>query len=120
MSYNPNNVFAKILRADLPCDFILEDSFFMAFHDLHPKAPIHALVIPKGPYCDVHDFHTHASTDEIIGFYRGVSAVIKHLDLEEKGCRLISNMKEHGQQDVPHYHMHILAGRPLGAKIVAS
>lgn len=118
MTYDSNNIFAKILRGEIPCEKILEDDFFLAFNDKFPKAPVHVLVIPKGAYLDIFDFNTRASTAELEGFYRGLSKTIEHLDLCPKGCRIISNMGEHGQQEVPHYHVHILAGKRLGAKIV--
>lgn len=119
VTYDPNNIFAKILRGEIPCEKLLEDDFFMVFEDKFPKAPIHALVIPKGYYKDVFDFNNNASSAELEGFYRGISQTISHLGLCSTGCRIISNMGDHGQQEVMHYHVHILAGKRLGAKIVA-
>lgn len=116
--YDQNNIFAKILRNDIPCQIIYEDVYCLSFRDIFPQAPIHVLVIPKGPYQDFEDFHLNASDSEILGFYKGVQYVIGLLDLE-KGYRLITNKGELGWQTVPHYHVHILSGRPLGGKVVA-
>jgi diadenosine tetraphosphate (Ap4A) HIT family hydrolase len=118
MEYNPTNVFARILNGEISCDKIAEGEHFLAFEDLYPKAPVHILIIPKGPYIDAHHFHTNASDAEIIGFYKGVSKVIESQGLEEKGFRLIANAGEHGQQEVFHYHVHLVGGRKLGAKVV--
>lgn len=111
MTYDHNNVFAKILRHEIKTSFILEDKYFASFNDLCPKAPIHVLVIPKGDYTDIYDFNAHANPQEIIGFYKGVSQTIKQLGLLEHGLRVISNMKDWGQQEVMHYHLHILSGK---------
>jgi diadenosine tetraphosphate (Ap4A) HIT family hydrolase len=119
MPYNHANIFARIIKGEIPCNKMAEGPYFLAFHDLHPKAPVHVLVIPKGPYVDAHHFHTTAPEHAILGFYKGISQTIAELGVAEKGYRLISNAGEHGQQEVPHYHVHILAGRQLGAQIVA-
>lgn len=113
MSYNPNNIFAKILKKEIPCQSIYEDEYALAFHDIQPKAPIHVLVIPKGNYENFHNFSGNASDEEITGFYRAVARVIDGLPLE-KGYRIISNFNTFGGQEVPHFHVHILGGRTLG------
>jgi diadenosine tetraphosphate (Ap4A) HIT family hydrolase len=117
MSYNPSNIFARILRGEIPCKEILKDTTFLAFYDITPKAPIHALVIPTGAYSDAYDFHKNASDQEVIGFYRGVAQVIDRLGLYDSGFRQISNCGINGGQEVPHYHVHLLGGSKLGAMI---
>lgn len=110
MSYDTFNIFARILREELPCKKIAEDEYFLSFHTITPLAPIHALVIPKGPFTDAQDFNLNASNDQIIGFYKGMAKVIEILDLYKTGFRQISNCGINGGQEVPHYHMHILGG----------
>lgn len=117
--YDQNNIFAKILRKDISCQLVYEDEFCLSFHDIFPQAPVHVLVIPKGEYQDFEDFHQHATATDVIGFYQGITRVIDLLNLE-KGYRLITNKGELGGQTVPHYHVHILSGRPLGGKVVAA
>ena len=112
--YDDNNVFAKILRGEIPCRKIFENAWALAFHDIAPQAPIHVLVIPKGKYCSFADFSALASEAEIAGFTRALGQVARELGLEAPGYRLIANTGEHSGQEVPHYHAHILAGRPLG------
>lgn len=112
--YNTNNIFAKILKKEIPCKKIYENGFALAFYDVKPLAKIHALVIPKGAYSNVVDFLTKASLEEQIGFNQALVATVEELKLST-GFRLISNTKEIGGQEVPHYHVHILAGEKLGA-----
>ncbi|MBS7791229.1 histidine triad nucleotide-binding protein [Roseococcus sp. SDR] len=112
--YDPQNIFARILRGEIPCKKVHEDEFALAFHDINPLAPTHVLVIPKGPYVSAADFHAGATTEEIAGFWRAVGAVAKSLGLEQPGHRLITNMGPHSGQEVPHFHVHVLGGRPLG------
>ena len=112
--YDDNNIFARILRGEIPCRKVYEDEWELAFHDIAPQAPVHVLVIPKGKYCSFADFSAQASSDEIAGFTRAVGKIARDLGLEAPGYRLIANMGEHSGQEVPHYHAHILAGRPLG------
>lgn len=112
--YDPQNIFAKILRGDIPCKKIFENEHALAFHDIHPQAPLHALVIPKGAYVSHADFAANASDAEIAGFTRAVGTVAKMIGAEENGYRLLANHGAHANQEVPHYHVHILAGRPLG------
>lgn len=118
--YDAQNVFAKILRGEIPSRRVFEDDWAVAFHDIAPQAPVHVLVIPRGPYVSLADFATTASEAEIAGFFRAVAAVARQLELEAPGYRVLTNMGSHGGQEVPHFHVHLLAGRPLGAKLVAA
>ncbi len=117
MAYDPDNIFAKILRSEIPCKKIYEDDFALAFHDIHPLAPIHALVIPKGDYENQLAFTREASDKEIAGFMRALGEVVEMLGLQESGYRLISNCGVNGGQEVPHYHVHILGGAALGRMV---
>lgn len=117
MSYNPNNIFAKILRGEIPNKTVFENEYALAFHDITPKAAIHVLVIPKGEYIDMVDFGARATSDEMTGFYRAVSEVTKILELNNTGCRMIANTGLNGGQEVPHFHIHIVGGEKLGAMI---
>lgn len=117
MAYDETNVFAKILRGELPCNKILENDHALAFHDINPMTPVHALVIPKGSYVSMDDFATNASAAEIEGFFRTVGEVARQLDVAEAGYRLVANTGEHGLQEVPHFHMHIFGGAMLGPMI---
>jgi histidine triad (HIT) family protein len=119
MAYDPSNIFARILRGEIPCRKIAEDAYFLAFHDVNPRASVHALVIPKGAFTDAQDFHQNASNDEMIGFYKGVAQVVDMLGVHDAGFRQISNCGANGGQEVPHYHIHILGGRKLGPMVGA-
>ncbi len=112
--YDENNVFARILREEIPCKVIYEDAYALGFHDIHPKAPVHVLVIPKGKYVDIADFCSKANAGEVTGFWRAVSKVCADLGLENGGFRIIANAGSNGGQEVPHFHIHILGGRSLG------
>ncbi len=114
MSYDDGNIFARILRGEIPCQKLYEDEFALAFADIKPQAPVHALVIPKGRYVSAADFGATASDTEIAGFARAVAKVAQQLGVEASGYRLISNSGSDSHQEVPHYHVHILGGRPLG------
>jgi len=114
MTYDPNNVFAKIIRGEIPCKKIYEDDFALAFFDISPQAPIHALVIPKGPYKNQDAFMGEASDAEIVGFARALAKVAKDIGLPDGGYRAIANCGLNGGQEVPHYHVHLLGGAPLG------
>jgi len=114
MLYDDNNVFAKILRGEIPCNKIFEDQFALAFHDIRPQAPVHALVIPKAPFLDAPDFFANATPEQIAGFSRAIVQVAAQLGVDQRGYRLIANIGPDSHQEVPHYHVHILAGRPLG------
>jgi histidine triad (HIT) family protein len=113
MAYNDQNIFAKILRGEIPCNKVYEDDYSLAFHDIAPQAPVHVLVIPKGPYVSHADFSEKASDAEIAGFYRAVGTVARQLDLDEPGYRLIANHGAAAFQEVPHLHVHIFGGRPM-------
>ncbi|HQT38151.1 MAG TPA: histidine triad nucleotide-binding protein [Acidocella sp.] len=118
--YDDNNVFAKILRGEIPCNKIHEDEYALAFHDIRPQAPIHALVIPKGKYVSFADFGGNAPAELIFGFNRAIAFVAQKLGLETTGYRLIANMGWDSHQEVPHYHVHIMGGRKLGVMLVPS
>jgi histidine triad (HIT) family protein len=114
-AYDPNNVFARILRGEIPTNKkLFEDEHTLAFWDIAPAAPLHALVIPKGAYTDYADFSARASEAEIVSFVRATGQVAKSLGADEEGYRLISNCGQNAHQDVPHFHVHILGGRKLG------
>jgi histidine triad (HIT) family protein len=113
-SYDQNNIFAKILRSEIPCDKVFESKYALAFRDINPQAPVHVLVIPKGLYTSVDDFTRSASLEELEGFWRAVGDTAQSLGLSERGFRLITNCGEDGHQEVPHFHVHVLGGRPLG------
>ncbi len=112
--YDDGNIFARILRGEIPCNKVHEDQWALAFHDINPQAPVHVLVIPKGRYCSFADFSANAGAEEIAGFTRAVGKVAKDLGLEEQGYRVLTNVGEHSGQEVPHFHVHLFAGRPLG------
>lgn len=116
-AYNSENIFAKIIRKEIPCKLIQENETALAFFDIAPKAKVHALVIPKGPYINAHDFHLKASVNEIAEFYAFLSQTIQHLQLQDSGYRLISNAGDNGRQEVPHYHVHILGGELLKSSL---
>ncbi|MBU6267594.1 MAG: histidine triad nucleotide-binding protein [Sphingomonadales bacterium] len=109
--YDETNIFARILRGEIPCGKVYEDEFALAFNDIRPQAPVHVLVIPKGPYVSWDDFTAKAGDAEIAGFTRAVGAVTRQLELDGPGYRLMVNMGGHGHQEVPHLHVHIFGGR---------
>ncbi|PKU23490.1 histidine triad nucleotide-binding protein [Telmatospirillum siberiense] len=119
MAYDPNNVFARILRGEIPCKKVYEDDFALAFHDIAPQAPVHVLVIPKGAYVSWDDFSKTAPDAEIGGFIRAVGAVARQLGLDEPGYRLLANTGRDGGQEVPHFHIHLFGGRVLGRMVAA-
>ncbi len=112
--YDPNNVFARILRGEIPSRRVFEDDWTIAFHDLHPLTPHHVLVIPRGAYVSWADFSARASDAEIVGFVRAVGTVARQLGLEETGYRLLANAGLDAHQEVPHLHVHLFGGQPLG------
>jgi diadenosine tetraphosphate (Ap4A) HIT family hydrolase len=116
--YDDQNVFAKILRDEIPSKRVFENEWAVAFHDIAPQAPLHVLVIPRGPYISLADFTAQASEAEIVGFFRAVGEVAKQLDLETPGYRILANMGEHAGQEVPHFHVHLFGGRALGTMLV--
>ncbi len=114
MAYDTNNIFAKILRGEIPCKKVYEDDFALAFHDINPQAPVHVLVIPKGEYVSMADFTASAPADLITGFFRAVGKVAEELELVEPGYRILANAGVNAHQEVPHLHIHIFGGKPLG------
>ena len=114
MTYDSENIFAKILRGEIPCNKVHEDDHALAFHDINPQAPTHVLVIPKGAYVSNADFTANASDAEIAGFLRAVGQVARELGLEAPGYRILANHGADSGQEVPHYHVHVFGGRPLG------
>ncbi len=116
-NYDKHNIFAKILRSEIPFHKILENDCALAFSDINPQAPIHILIIPKKAYINFHDFIENASIKEIEFFWQLVNDVIKLNKISKKGFRIISNSGEDGNQDVPHFHVHVLGGKNLGRMI---
>ena len=120
MSYDNNNIFAKILRGEIPCKKIYEDDFVLSFHDISPQKKIHALVIPKGKYIDLDDFSMNASPDEMVGLLKGINSVAKKLGISSdagKGYRALVNISEDGGQEVPHLHFHLFGGEKIGKMV---
>jgi histidine triad (HIT) family protein len=115
--YDPNNIFAKILRGEIPCKKVYEDDFALAFHDINPQAPVHLLVIPKGAYVSWDDFSEKAPADEIAGFIRAVGQVAREAGLVDPGYRMLANVGVHGHQEVPHLHVHLFGGRQFYAMV---
>ena len=118
MSYDSDNIFAKILRGEIPCDKIYEDEFALAFHDINPQTTVHALVIPKGDYISMADFTADASAELITGYMRAVGTVAAKLGLVESGYRTLANAGTNAHQEVPHLHIHIFGGKALGPMLV--
>lgn len=116
--YDPENIFAKILRGEIPNQTVYEDEHVLAFKDINPQAPTHVLVIPKGEYVSWDDFTAKASDAEIAHFIRAVGKVARELGLVDPGYRLLANIGGHGHQEVPHLHVHIFGGRPLGPMLL--
>jgi histidine triad (HIT) family protein len=114
MAYDPDNIFARILRGEISCRKVFEDEHVLAFHDIHPQAPVHILVIPKGAYVSLDDFSSRASVAEIAGFIRAVGAVARDHGVVETGYRILANHGVDAHQEVPHFHLHVFGGRPLG------
>ena len=120
MSYDDNNIFAKILRREIPCDKIYEDDFVLSFYDINPQKKIHALVIPKGKYVDLDDFSQNASPEEMVGLLKGINTVAKKLEISVdngKGYRALTNVSEHGGQEVLHLHFHLFGGEKVGKMV---
>lgn len=115
--YDEDNVFAKILKAKIPYEKVLENKYTLAFNDINPQAPIHILVIPKNSYTDLYNFTQNANLDEIKCFWELVNNVISKKVIEDNGFRIITNSGKDGNQDVPHFHVHILGGKNLGRMI---
>jgi histidine triad (HIT) family protein len=113
-AYDSDNIFAKILRGEIPNRTLLETDHSLAFHDIQPQAPVHVLVIPKGPYVSFDHFAAEASEAEIVDFNRSIAKACEMTEVAEGGFRLIANAGFNGVQEVPHLHVHVLGGRPLG------
>lgn len=118
MAYDKNNIFAKILRGEIPCNKVYEDEWALAFHDINPQAPTHVLVIPKGPYVSMADFTAEAPADLIAGFMRAVGKTAEMLGLVDDGYRTLANAGNNAHQEVPHLHIHIFGGKALGPMLI--
>ena len=116
--YDTHNIFAKILRGEIPNKTVYEDEFALAFHDINPQAPVHILVIPKGAYVSWDDFSADASAEDIAGFVRAVGHVAREHNLVQPGYRLLANIGAHGGQEVPHLHVHVLGGQFIGPMVM--
>ena len=121
MSYDKENIFAKIISGEIPCDKIYEDDYALSFEDIRPQAPSHALIIPKGEHTDMNDFSANASDEEIVGFNRAVAIVADKLGISEQsggnGYRLIANAGQDSHQEVPHLHFHLFGGEKIGKMV---
>ncbi len=115
--YDATNIFARLLRGEIPSRRVYEDEWAVAFHDIAPQAPVHVLVIPRTEYVSFADFATAAPAEEVAGFFRAIATVAKQLGLEAPGYRLLANMGAHAGQEVPHFHVHLFGGAPLGVMI---
>ena len=118
MAYDDDNIFAKILRGEIPCKKVYEDEYVLAFPDIEPQKKVHILIIPKGSYVDIADFGANASAQEIQAFYKAVDVIAHQQGLMENGFRAIANMGEFAGQLVPHFHLHLLGGEPVGKLVV--
>ena len=120
MSYDKNNIFAKILRGEIPCKKVYENDYILAFHDINPQKKIHVLIIPKGKYVDLDDFSLNASPEEMVGLLKGINIVAKKLGISTevgKGYRALSNISDDGGQEVPHLHFHLFGGEKVGKMV---
>ena len=120
MPYDNNNIFAKILRDEIPCNKIYEDNYVLSFYDINPQKKIHALVIPKGKYIDLDDFSSKATPEEMVGLLKGINTVAKKLGISVdtgKGYRALTNISEYGGQEVPHLHFHLFGGEKVGKMV---
>ncbi len=117
MAYDETNIFAKILRGEIPCDKVFEDAHALAFNDINPQTPTHVLVIPKGAYVSFDDFSRDASAEEIAGFFRAAGQIARELGAVDSGYRILANNGPDAHQEVPHFHLHIFAGKDLGRMI---
>ncbi|MAI62199.1 MAG: histidine triad nucleotide-binding protein [Micavibrio sp. TMED27] len=117
MAYDDQNIFAKILRGEIPCQEVYQDDHVLAFNDIAPQAPVHILVIPKGAYISIDDFGVNATPEELKAFYSAIDKIVSDKGLKEAGFRCIANTGENGGQEVPHFHMHILGGKKIGPMV---
>jgi|TARA_B110000971_G_C19813390_1_gene409876 histidine triad (HIT) family protein len=120
MKYDKNNIFAKILRGEIPCDKVYENDYVLSFHDINPQKKIHILVIPKGEYIDLDHFNLEASEKEIVEFNKSITHIVKMLKTSntEKGYRMLTNIGQNGGQEVPHLHHHIFGGEEIGKMVI--
>ena len=114
LPYDDHNIFARILRGEIPCTKLHENDYALAFPDIRPHAPLHVLVIPKTQHVSFADFAASAAPETVAGFFAAVARVARQLGLDEPGYRILANMGQHAHQEVPHFHVHIFGGRPLG------
>ena len=114
MAYDDDNVFARILRGELPCDKVHETEHALSFRDINPLAPVHVLIVPKGRYVSLDDFTARASAQEIAGFFKAVGDTARTLGVDASGYRILANHGRDANQEVPHFHVHVFAGAPLG------
>ena len=119
-AYDDANIFARILRGEIPCKKVYEDAHTLAFEDIHPQAPVHTLVIPKGKYVSMRDFAAKAGDAEIAAFVRAIGKVAALKGVEDDGFRILANTGVNGGQEVPHLHVHVFGGRPLGSMLARS
>jgi diadenosine tetraphosphate (Ap4A) HIT family hydrolase len=117
MAYDRNNIFARIIRGEIPCKKVHEDEHTLAFHDINPQTPTHVLVIPKGEYVSMDDFAAKASEAEIAAFVRAIGKIARELGAADTGYRILANHGDDAHQEVPHLHVHVFAGRDLGRMI---
>jgi histidine triad (HIT) family protein len=117
--YDDTNIFARLVRGEIPSRRVYEDEWAIAFHDISPQVTVHVLVVPRGRYVSLADFTRDASDAEVTGFFRAVGLVARQLGLEEVGYRALTNVGEHGGQEVPHFHVHLFGGEPLGRMVVS-
>ena len=117
MSYDKNNIFAKIIRGEIPCKKVYENDYVLAFHDINPQKIVHILVIPKGEYVNLDDFNNKASDKEIVEFNKAITHVANLMDAKDKGYRALTNIGIDGGQEVPHLHFHIFAGEKIGKMV---
>ncbi|MGH7060501.1 MAG: histidine triad nucleotide-binding protein [Stellaceae bacterium] len=117
MAYDRNNIFARILRGEIPCNKVLEDEHVLAFDDINPQSPTHILVIPKGEYVSLEDFSAHASEAEIAALIRALGKIARDRGLAESGYRILANSGRDARQEVPHFHVHLFGGRDLGGML---
>ncbi len=117
--YDENNIFARVLRGEIPSRRVYEDEWAVAFHDISPQAAVHVLVVPRGRFVSLADFSSSASDAEIVGFFRAVGEVARQQGLEAPGYRAVANVGAHGGQEVPHFHVHLFGGQALSGRMVA-
>jgi histidine triad (HIT) family protein len=118
MTYDRNNIFARILRGEIPCTKVYEDEHVLAFRDIEPQAPSHVVLIPKGEYVSADDFSATASDAELVAFMRAISKIAKSEGISDGGYRIVSNHGKAAHQQVPHFHLHLFGGRDLGARLL--